>query len=63
MNGEVSPGHAFFDGRRVRIDTSSGRRAFVYRDDQHRWEFEQMVEGMMRESLGENLYRKLLGKD
>jgi hypothetical protein len=33
MNGEVSPGHALFDGRRVRIDTSSGRRAFIYRGD------------------------------
>jgi hypothetical protein len=33
-NGEVSPGHALFDGRRVRIDTASGRRAFVYRGDE-----------------------------
>jgi hypothetical protein len=30
----VSPGHALFDGRRVRIDTSSGRRAFIYRGDE-----------------------------
>jgi hypothetical protein len=34
VNGEVSPGHALFDGRRVRIDTSSGRRAFIYRGDE-----------------------------
>jgi hypothetical protein len=34
VNGEVSPGHALFDGRRVRIDTSGGRRAFIYRGDE-----------------------------
>jgi len=33
-NGEVSPGHALFDGQRVRIDTSKGRRAFIYRGDE-----------------------------
>ena len=33
-NGKVSPGHAFFDGRRVRVDVSSGRRAFIYRGDE-----------------------------
>jgi hypothetical protein len=33
-DGEMSPGHAFFDGRRVRIDISSGRRAFIYRGDE-----------------------------
>lgn len=32
-NDEVSPGHALFDGRRVRIDVSGGRRSFVYRGD------------------------------
>jgi type IV pilus assembly protein PilZ len=36
---------------------------FVYRDDRHRSDFEDMVEGMMRDSLGEHLYRKLLGKE
>ena len=34
VDGEVSPGHALFDGRRVRIDTSNGRRAFIYRGDE-----------------------------
>ena len=34
VDGEVSPGHALFDGRRVRIDTSGGRRAFIYRGDE-----------------------------
>ena len=33
-DGEMSPGHALFDGRRVRIDISSGRRAFIYRGDE-----------------------------
>jgi hypothetical protein len=33
-SGEVSPGYALFDGRRVRVDTSSGRRAFIYRGDE-----------------------------
>lgn len=33
-NGEAEPGHALFDGRRVRIDVSDGRRAFVYRGDE-----------------------------
>ena len=33
-NSEVSPGHALFDGRRVRIDTSGGRRGFIYRGDE-----------------------------
>ena len=36
---------------------------FVYRDDDHRSEFEDMVENMMRESLGEHLFKKLLGKE
>ena len=27
-SGEKSPGHALFDGRRVRIDTASGRQLF-----------------------------------
>ncbi len=36
---------------------------FVYRDDREREEFERMVEGMLRESLGEHLFRKLLGKE
>ena len=31
---EMSPGHALFDGRRVRIDVSGGRRAFIYRGDE-----------------------------
>jgi hypothetical protein len=34
VDGELSPGHAFFDGRRVRVDTSSGRRSFIYRGDE-----------------------------
>jgi len=36
---------------------------FVYRDDREREEFERMVESMLRESLGEHLFRKLLGKE
>lgn len=36
---------------------------FVYRDDAHRADFEGMVENMMRESLGEHLYKKLLDKE
>jgi len=34
VNGEMSPGHALFEGRRVRIDTSGGRHAFIYRGDE-----------------------------
>jgi hypothetical protein len=33
-DGEMSPGHALFDGRRVRIDTSGGRRGFIYRGEE-----------------------------
>ena len=35
---------------------------FIYSDDRQRSEFERMVEGMMRESLGDHLYARLLGK-
>jgi type IV pilus assembly protein PilZ len=35
---------------------------FIYNDDRQRSEFEHMVEGMMRESLGDHLYARLLGK-
>jgi type IV pilus assembly protein PilZ len=35
---------------------------FVYQDDGQRQEFEQMVEGMMRESLGDLLFQKLMGR-
>lgn len=35
---------------------------YVYRDDSQRREFHEVVEQMMRESLGDHLYRKLLGK-
>jgi type IV pilus assembly protein PilZ len=43
-------------------DSGMGIR-FIYRDDHQREDFEKMVEGMLRDSLGEHLYRKLLGKD
>ncbi|MBW2701931.1 MAG: TIGR02266 family protein [Deltaproteobacteria bacterium] len=36
---------------------------FIYRDDGQRDDFESMVEGLMRGSLGDHLYRKLLNKD
>ncbi|MBN2495802.1 MAG: TIGR02266 family protein [Deltaproteobacteria bacterium] len=36
---------------------------FLYGDEGQRESFESMVEGLMRESLGELLYRKLLSKD
>ena len=36
---------------------------FIYRDDGQRDGFESMVEGLMKGSLGEHLYRKLLNKD
>jgi len=36
---------------------------FIYRDTGQRKEFEDMVEGMMRESLGDLLFRKLMGRE
>ena len=36
---------------------------YVYQDDEQRSTFHDAVENMMRESLGERLFRKLLGKD
>jgi hypothetical protein len=33
-DGEVSRGQAFFEGRRVRIDTDGGRRGLIYRGEQ-----------------------------
>ncbi|MBW1810098.1 MAG: TIGR02266 family protein [Deltaproteobacteria bacterium] len=36
---------------------------FVYENDGDRDDFEQMVEGMMRESLGDLLFTKLLKKE
>jgi type IV pilus assembly protein PilZ len=36
---------------------------FVYRGDEQRQEFENMVERMMRESLGDLLFTKLMGRD
>jgi type IV pilus assembly protein PilZ len=35
---------------------------FIYDNDHQRSDFENMVEGMMRESLGDHLYARLLGK-
>ncbi len=35
---------------------------FIYDNDRQREEFYEMVEGMMRESLGEHLYKKLMGQ-
>jgi type IV pilus assembly protein PilZ len=35
----------------------------IYRDTHHREDFEQMVEKMLRESLGDHLVDKLLGKN
>jgi len=43
-------------------DSGMGIR-FIYRDEGHRTDFEKMVEGMLKESLGEHLFKKLLGKD
>ena len=36
---------------------------FIYQDDAQRGDFEKMVENLMRESLGDHLYRKLMQKD
>ena len=36
---------------------------FVYKSDKDRSDFEQMVEGMMRESLGDLLFKKLMNRD
>jgi type IV pilus assembly protein PilZ len=36
---------------------------YVYRDDRQRDDFYAMVEALMRDSLGDHLLRKLLGKD
>ncbi|HUU02414.1 MAG TPA: TIGR02266 family protein [Myxococcota bacterium] len=36
---------------------------FIYNDDNQRGKFEQMVENMMRESLGDLLLSKLLGHE
>jgi type IV pilus assembly protein PilZ len=36
---------------------------FIYNDDNQRGEFEQMVEGLMRESLGDLLFGKLMGRE
>ena len=35
---------------------------FIYDNDRQREEFYEMVEGMMRESLGEHLYKKLMSQ-
>jgi len=35
---------------------------FIYDTDRQREEFYEMVEGMMRESLGEHLYKKLMSQ-
>lgn len=35
QNGEIRKGKALFDGPRLRIDTSDGRRAIVYRGDKN----------------------------
>jgi type IV pilus assembly protein PilZ len=42
-------------------DAGMGIR-FIYRDDHHREEFEGMVEKIMRDSLGEHLFGKLMNK-
>lgn len=36
---------------------------FVYESDDHRQEFEGLVERMMKDSLGEILFNKLMGRD
>lgn len=36
---------------------------FIYRDDGERGDFEKRVENLMRESLGELLFRKLMGRE
>lgn len=43
-------------------DAGMGIR-FLYRDDQQRQEFGKAVEDLMRESLGELLFNKLLGRE
>ena len=45
------------------VDEMGMRIRYVYADDSQRQDFHGMVEDMMRESLGEHLFRKLLGKD
>ncbi len=36
---------------------------FIYQDGSQRSDFENMVENLMRDSLGDHLYRKLMQKD
>ena len=36
---------------------------FIYDDDSQRRDFEALVERMMRESLGDHLFSKLMHKD
>jgi type IV pilus assembly protein PilZ len=43
-------------------DTPGMGIRFIYESDEERGRFESLVERMMRESLGDHLYEKLLGR-
>jgi type IV pilus assembly protein PilZ len=47
-------------GRVIRVDNTGMGIQFVWTADEERDRFEKLVEALMVESLGEDLYRKLL---